>query len=81
MVVVTGREPDPESAVLTSLHLPQWQRGLALGRALVRRGKTEQEVVQALLDSCPTPPHPSIAAWWERCVTELARLAARMEGA
>lgn len=70
--------PDPETAVLTHLHLPQWKRGLKLARTLVRCGKTDKECVAALERSCPTPSPDQ--AWFRLCLGALVRLAKEAEG-
>jgi hypothetical protein len=63
---------DPEAAVLTHLHTPQWQRGLKLARTLVRTSRTDEQVIGYLEASCPGElaiPRD----WWRSCLAELAR--------
>lgn len=68
-------EVDPESHLLAVLHLPQWQRGLALARTLVRCGLSNQDIVARLWDSCPTKPPQRFTLRFLLVLDELVSLA------
>lgn len=72
-------EPDPETMLLSHLHLPQWKRGLKLARALVRTSRTDEQVIDCLIASCPGEIGVPMD-WWRRVLAELVKLAKRREG-
>lgn len=66
--------PDPETALLAYLLRPQWKRGLALARVLVRNASlSDHERIDRLEVSCP--PFEEDREWFRAVLAELLKVA------